>query len=294
MLAGIVQKAMFEDTTCIICGPAPRKGLFIKNSADGTPFQLNKCLECGLQFIAPRPVESAMRAYYGARYFTTRTERGYDNYFSPEVRREIERVFELNLKDLGFYRFEEGLAGPRRSLDIGCAAGYFVNYLKGRGWDAGGIDISGDCVQFAVRTLGLSVSRGNYLESACTGKFNLITLWATIEHLHRPDLVLEKISNDLAGNGRLYLSTCRIGGLNYMKLFGRRWRYYNFPEHLFFFSYSAMKRLLHRTGFRLISYKTYGSGLGRAGSPLKTCADYTAKKLHMGDMMLIAAEKLPT
>ena len=98
-------------------------------------------------------------------------------------------------------------------LDIGCAAGYFLSYMRERGWDATGVDISPACVEFA-RGAGLAVYEDDYLEITFAGQFDLITLWASIEHLHQPDRFLEKARDELTDGGRLYISTCRTGGLN--------------------------------------------------------------------------------
>jgi 2-polyprenyl-3-methyl-5-hydroxy-6-metoxy-1,4-benzoquinol methylase len=180
------------------------------------------------------------------------------------------------------------LAG--RALDIGCAAGYFVSFLKNRGWNARGIDISPECVD-AARSQGLDVVCGDYLAQNYDRAFDLITLWASIEHLHDPHLFLDRVRSQLADGGLLYISTCRTGGLNFMRLFGRNWRFYNFPEHLYFFSRSTMQKILVRTGFSMIQYRTYGSGLGEKGSLTRACADRAAKSLGLGDMMLVAARK---
>lgn len=282
-------QAMSEHVTCILCGSGAPEPLFSKPSACGEPFTLVRCRRCGMRFVSPRPEETEIGRYYEGSYFTTRTDRGYNNYFSPDVRKEIERVIALNLGDLGFERFESDLGPGRRALDIGCAAGYFVNYLASRNWDAQGIDIAPECVRFASESLGLNVTHGNYLERHYQSKFNLITLWATIEHLHHPQRVLEKARDDLADGGRLYLSTCRAGDINFMQLFGSDWRYYNFPEHLYFFSYPALKNLLRRCGFEVTHYRTYGSGAGKPGSILRKVADFSAKKFYMGDMMLLSA-----
>jgi 2-polyprenyl-3-methyl-5-hydroxy-6-metoxy-1,4-benzoquinol methylase len=54
--------------------------------------------------------------------------------------------------------------GGGHSLDIGCAAGYFVNMLAARGWSARGNRRPESCVAFARDRLGLDVTRGSYLE----------------------------------------------------------------------------------------------------------------------------------
>jgi 2-polyprenyl-3-methyl-5-hydroxy-6-metoxy-1,4-benzoquinol methylase len=276
--------------TCIVCGSKDNTPEFKKKSDQGDEFTLVKCNNCGLKFLSQVPDEKEIAKYYKKTYFTKRTERGYDNYFSGKIKNEIERVFKLNLADLDFFEFENRLNNKRHSLDIGCAAGYFVNFLKGRGWHSSGIDISESCVKFAKKS-GLKVSKGDYLKIKYSKKFDLITLWATIEHLHRPDIVLQKAHSDLNDNGMLYISTCRADGINFMKLFGKEWRFYNFPEHIYFFSHATLKKLLKNSGFQIVNYKTYGSNIGKSGSPVRRVADFLAKKLFMGDMMIVAAKK---
>jgi 2-polyprenyl-3-methyl-5-hydroxy-6-metoxy-1,4-benzoquinol methylase len=280
-----------NHTRCIICGSESFKRLFSKRSGFGEVFHLVRCRGCGLQSVYPMPSEDEIQKYYRADYFTRRTDRGYDNYFSEKMKREIERIIQLNLKDLNFYEHEKSIAGERRVLDIGCAAGYFVSFMRDRNWHAEGIDISRECVDYAREVMKQRVIQGNYLNVHFKERFHLITLWATIEHLHHPDRVLRKISNDLEDSGMLFLSTCRVGGINFMKFFGKKWRFYNFPEHLFFFSYETIKKLLEQNGLRLLDYITYGSGIGRSGNRLRRAADHLAKRLSIGDMMLISARK---
>jgi len=276
---------------CIVCGSVTGLPRFTKEGEDGAAFSLVSCARCGLEFLHPRPTEEEISRYYEGSYFLTRTDRGYDNYFADDTRREIERVIRLNLKGVGFDRFEKKLTGKKRSLDIGCAAGYFVAHMKNRGWDAQGIDISRPCTDFAKKKLGLNVLNGNYLETKYLEKFDLITLWATIEHLHHPELTLRKAFHDLAPGGMLIVSTCRQGGFSFSKYFNRKWRFYNFPEHLYFFSLSGLKRIIRKKGFMVQKSFTYGSGFGTAKSPERRIADFCARRLRMGDMMVISAGK---
>lgn len=279
-----------ETSDCILCKSGKKKYLFSKASRGGETFRLVRCRDCGLEYVDPRPDEREIGACYGSDYFSTRDDRGYNNYFSDEVRGEVERVFELNLRDLGFFEFEKNLSGPRRCLDVGCAAGYFVAMMDGRGWDASGIDVSEPCIDAAQKS-GLSVMRGSYLQQQYESPFDMITLWATIEHLHHPEFFIRKIYRDLAEGGMLFISTCRTGGLNFKQLKGAKWRFYNFPEHLCFFSIKNIHRLLKQEGFTVTVTKTYGSGIGAGKSLLRRGADYAAKHWGLGDMMIVAARK---
>ncbi len=279
-----------EEIHCILCGSGSALPVFMKESASGTPFRLVRCRRCGLRYLSPRPGPEEIAAYYGIGYFSNRTDRGYDDYFSEKIRAEVTRVLEMNLRDLGHDEFERSLGMEKRCLDIGCAAGYSVARLRDRGWRSMGIDISDECAEIA-RNNGLEVTTGDYLVSDLGGGFDLITLWASLEHLHRPDKILEKAHADLHDGGRIYISTCRVGGVNFMKLFGARWRYYNFPEHLYFFSRKTLGSLLKAKGFAVVSYASYGSGLGQPGGRLRKAADFAASRFGWGDMMILAAEK---
>ncbi|MBN1498553.1 MAG: class I SAM-dependent methyltransferase [Spirochaetes bacterium] len=278
-----------KDYKCIICGNTSFLPLFKKGEIK--QFHLHKCPDCSLEFLYPVPSETVLEECYNISYFSKRTDRGYDNYFSDNIRNEIERVFKLNIENLGFKKLSKNCGNKGRSLDIGCAAGYFVNYMKNAGWDANGIDVSAPCTEFAVNELKLSVKNGNYLKTEYREKFDLITMWATIEHLRKPEKFIQKIHSDLKEHGQLYLSTCRTGIFNFKIFFSKNWRYYNFPEHIFFFTEKNLKKLLSDNGFKIIKYRTYGSGINSKYRFLKTICDYAAKLFFSGDMMIIAAEK---
>ncbi|HEY1406622.1 MAG TPA: methyltransferase domain-containing protein, partial [Spirochaetota bacterium] len=116
-------------------------------------------------------------------------------------------------------------------------------------------------------------------------------LWATIEHLHHPERTLAKAYHDLAPGGMIIISTCRQGGFSFAKYFNAKWRFYNFPEHLFFFSLSNMKAIMRKKGFVTKKFFTYGSGFGKPKSMTRKMADFFARHFRMGDMMVVSGQK---
>ncbi|MGV3664513.1 MAG: class I SAM-dependent methyltransferase [Leptospira bouyouniensis] len=292
-----------ETIPCNTCGHQTFTSLFLKNSPLGETFSIVSCNQCGLVQVNPQPSLEAVKKYYDDSYFTQRTERGYDNYYSSELRKEISRVFQLNLKDLDFFKWEKNRKKQNdsgktlSSLDIGCAAGYFVSYMKERGYEAKGIEIADGPVQFARESLGLSIFQDNFLEWDLDFKhqFDVITLWATIEHLHKPKETLEKIKKHLLPGGILILSTCRYGLLAKRK--GLHWRYLNVPEHLYYYSFKGLKQVLVSLGYHSPKAFTYGSGLtSRKNASLffrlaKIFCDRFVKWFQMGDMMVFSVVK---
>ncbi|EKO13516.1 class I SAM-dependent methyltransferase [Leptospira kirschneri] len=284
-----------EIIPCNTCGSSEFKPLFSKSNHKNEFFHIVQCIRCSLVQVSPQPSPIEAASYYSEEYFLKRSDRGYDNYFSEGIRDEISRVFGLNLKDLDFQTWEKSLPSAKRCLDVGCAAGYFVDYMQSRGWDSYGIDIAQAPVKFAQDKLKLKVEQVDFLEWKPTDPFDLITLWASIEHLHKPKETLEKIYTHLKPGGRVILSTCRWGIL--AKLQGPSWRYLNVPEHLYYYSLPGIVKLCRSLGFEKKKHVTYGSGLTAKKNPsllyktLKYLADPTVKFLDQGDMMALCFAK---
>lgn len=286
-----------EIIPCNTCGSSEFKPLFSKSNHKNEFFHIVQCIRCSLVQVSPQPSPKEVASYYSEEYFLKRSDRGYDNYFSEGIRNEISRVFGLNLKDLDFQTWEKSLSTTKRCLDVGCAAGYFVDYMQSRGWDSYGMDIAQAPVKFARDKLKLKVEQVDFLEWKPTNvnQFDLITLWASIEHLHKPKETLEKIYTHLKPGGRVILSTCRWGIL--AKLQGPSWRYLNVPEHLYYYSLPGIVKLCRSLGFQKKKHITYGSGLTAKKNSsllyktLKYFADPTVKFLDQGDMMALCFSK---
>lgn len=282
-----------QSIPCNTCSSSEFTPLFSKASPKGEVFQIVECRKCKLVQVNPQPSLEEVSKYYEDSYFTQRTDRGYDNYYSEETKNEIARVFNLNLKDLGFFDWERMLGLGKSALDVGCAAGYFLDYLKSRNWKTKGLDIASGPVRFAKETLGLDVEQKDFLTWDTDGKekFDLVTLWASIEHLHHPKETLRKILKHLKPGGRMILSTCRYGVL--AKYLGPKWRYLNVPEHLYYYSLPGIISLGNELGYIPLGHISYGSGLtakkgsGTLYKTSKKIADWAVKKFDQGDMMAV-------
>jgi SAM-dependent methyltransferase len=281
---------------CNTCGSLKFNPLFEKKSNLNEIFTVVRCKNCSLVQVNPQPSFEEVLKYYSNDYFTKRSDRGYDNYYSEKIRIEIERVFVMNLKDLDFFTYEDSLTNERSTIDIGCAAGYFVSFMKNRGWNSKGIEIAKEPVDFARNVLGLEIYQEDFLEwdRNQNFKFDLITLWASIEHLHKPKETLEKIYLHLKPKGRMLLSTCRYGLL--ATIMGPNWRFFNVPEHLYYYSLNGISNLAQNIGFKKISHITYGSGFTGQRDLLyntaKSIIDPLVKWTDQGDMMAIQFEKI--
>ena len=294
------KKGQLRTINCDLCDSGTFRTMFHKQSSRKETFRIARCADCGLVQVNPQPDAEAVRPYYDSSYFLQRSDRGYDNYFSPEIKAQIAQVYELNLNDLRFFEYEaecKNRPSTPKALDLGCAAGYFVEYLAGRGWDSSGVEVSADAAAFGIQTLGLDIVVDDFLscDRLHPSSYDLVTLWASLEHMHAPTRVMERVHELLKPGGRMILSTCRYGLLAKMR--GIRWRYMNVPEHLYFFSKPGLVRLSRKAGFEVTRSVSYGSGLtGRANAPLhyralKRLADPLVKLLDQGDMIALCLRK---
>lgn len=275
--------------SCSLCN-APAGFWLQKASPAGKVFHVYRCTACGLCQIHPIPSEKELNALYQSEYFAKRTDRGYDNYASDKVRLSYLSTLEKNLIQLRFFEYENTLNGQKTALEVGCAAGYFVGYLQQRGWQATGIDIAGPMIKAAKKN-GLRVIEGDFLkEKFKKNSYDLIALWATIEHLREPELFFAKIPQLLKTGGKFYLSTCHTGF--FARIYKSKWRYLNVPEHIWYFSQASLRLMGKKHGLTLGHSFTYGSGFtARPESGIfyrlaKKIADNLARHAHTGDMIV--------
>lgn len=261
-----------------------------KAGADGRIWKIYRCASCTVWQIAPLPQPAELEALYQSNYFRERSDRGYADYTSEKIRRSVVATLEKNLHDLDFFAWEKALA-VKRLLEVGCAAGHAVGYFAARHWQTLGIDVAREMVE-AGKTRGYNLVCDDFLRyDFKEQKFELITHWATLEHLPQAEAFLRRMAGLLAVGGKIYLSTCNTG--YFARRYGLDWRYLNVPEHVFYFNYHSLTRLAVKCGLRVVRAFSYGSGFTtREDASLwyrlqKRVADRLARFFLSGDMIVV-------
>lgn len=146
-------------------------------------------------------------------------------------------------------------AAAMRLLDVGCGKGYFVRACVDNGLQsAEGIDLSESGVAHAKEVLGVSATCGRLEDLApLLGTYDVVTFWATIEHLPDPIATLSTIRSVLKPGGLLCLDT-GIGDDWLDKLLPGRVQWYDPPQHLTVFSQKGMRSALNSAGFAVVSF----------------------------------------
>lgn len=210
---------------------------------------LKQCKHCKHVFAPLSLSLSEAEELYGKDYFHGEE---YVDYVSE--RESLIKNFRLRNKELKpFIEFSSS-----DLLDVGCAYGFYVEESNKHFNKAIGIDIAAEAVNYGRKELKQNLINGDLLSHDFGAqKFDLITMWDTIEHLNEPKKYLQKIHELLNPSGVVVFTTGDISSL-VPKIRGKKWRMIHPPTHLHYFSPDSAKHLLESTGFKICKIKHSG------------------------------------
>jgi SAM-dependent methyltransferase len=141
--------------------------------------------------------------------------------------------------------------------------------MRRRGWEVSGVEFSGK----PPNLFGLPIFYGR-LEAAPfrPQSFDLITLWAVLEHVHDPMSVLRRVRELLKPRGRALVLVP-----NFNSIPGRFLRHDDVPRHLLMFTKSTFRRAAEAAGLTVVNWH-FGNDVF-SGSTRGTL-NYLYKLLH--------------
>ncbi len=148
-----------------------------------------------------------------------------------------------------------------RVLEIGCATGSLLAYLRDLGCDVLGIEVDPDAGRIA-REKGLEIIEADIENGAwmdrVPGPYDAIILADVLEHLREPEKTLKRTAEILSDKGRVYLSVPNVAHWSARRnhLLGRfEYRDLGLMDrtHLRFFTYDTLKELVRTSGFKVKS-----------------------------------------
>ncbi len=223
-----ISRFQLQTYPCPICGAEKNKKLYLIQG-----FHIVKCKICEMTFVNPRISNEQIFDVYRHEYFD-RNEDGYKGYEGIADLRI--QTFEKWYRDIEPYYTHKGVA-----LDIGCAAGYFLDILKENLWETEGIELDHRMRKLVIKK-GYNVSNNPLEYFTSSRQYDLITMFDVIEHLPELQKDFAKISSLLSPQGVLALSTPNIDSFQH-HLFRSRWFQFKPVEHLHYFSPRTLRRL---------------------------------------------------
>jgi len=218
-------------------------------------FAIVRCKDCRLVYVNPRISDEQLFEIYRHEYFR-RKKGGYDDYEKTEF---------LRRKTFGkWYRQLLPFVPPSRktALDIGCAAGFFMDILLADDWDAEGIELDNRVYQhLKEKKYAVSNTPLEFFETQ--KKYSLITLFDVLEHVPSLNDDVAKISSLLHDDGIVVLVTPNIESRQ-SRLCGRWWFQLKPDEHIYYFSPQTLQSLAHRHGLEVLFSAPAGQFADRA------------------------------
>lgn len=226
-------------TCCIGCGTtATRLLVEVQNSRYLT------CEDCGLVRADRIPSESELveRAEYWSHKHHLQDEK-------------LQRQFDPDVQAMAYKRVLRELAPFRRTgrlLEIGCAAGGFLDAACRAGWQPTGIELSESAARYAREQHGFDV-RGGTLSTVDLGGelFDVAVMIDVIEHVRDPGALLAQVREVLVPDGALLVMTPNVRSLGARSL-GSYWEAYAPNDHLWLFDSATLQRLCEERGFAVL------------------------------------------
>ena len=83
-------------------------------------------------------------------------------------------------------------------------------------------------------------------------KYDVITCWHSLEHIHEPWIYLDKIRTHLNPDGVLVVALPNYNSTD-AKRYGSSWAAYDTPRHLYHFTIESMEKIASLCGFSIQS-----------------------------------------
>jgi hypothetical protein len=210
-------------------------------------FDLIACPACGMVMRTVLPSAAELDEIYDPAYFKSDPENpadGYADYLADADTHRAAARRRLGLLD----RFTPSRG---RLLDVGAAAGFFIDEAIQQGWQAEGVDIAQHMVEWGRRKLGVPIRVGRISSLSEFGAFAAVTMWDYIEHSLEPASEIDRAKRLLHAGGLLAISTGDIDSTA-ARICGSRWHLLTPRHHNYFFSERTLSKLLERAGFDVV------------------------------------------
>jgi len=242
---------LMENIQCVVCGDSKSSVYFdsVQNRLKiGESFKIAKCENCGFKYLNPRPTIESINKYYDV-----------EEYHPHKISEEsmIDKIY-LKVRDININSKKKILnrLSPQNKtlLDVGCGTGEFIEAMQKDGWNVTGMETAKEARDMANRN---DIQIFDDLKNI-DEKFQIITMWHVLEHIHDVQKLMKNLKRLLADDGYLIIAVPNIDSAD-AKFYKANWIALDTPRHLYHFRPKDIVSLLDKFNFSVkqISNRLY-------------------------------------
>lgn len=240
-------------TACLVCGNTHfTKELTCTDFvATGHQFDLYRCNNCSFLFTNPRPAAAEIGPYYQSdRYVSHAGSK--DNFSFMYKVYDVVRDYSINQKLKHIKQYQP----TGKLMDLGCGLGYFLDgVVKDKTFDAVGVDVSQEAVDYVKAKFGHNVKNESELDSFDEASFDIITQWHVLEHVHLLNERMQQLKRLLKPTGTMFIAVPNSNSWD-AKHYKEFWDGYDVPRHLYHFNQKSFNLLMQKHGFEVTETKS--------------------------------------
>ena len=207
-------------------------------------FTIQQCNTCYFLFTNPRPDINSIGAYYQSEEYISHHDdsqglmsKVYTSVRNYTIGKKIELIKNLFPK-------------KGKLLDIGCGTGNFLQAVKQAGWDTFGTEPDNEARKIASKRAGLNIFESIDVHELEGEKFDIISLWHVLEHVHLLNETVDWLAKHLHEDGKIIIAVPNPQSADAVK-YSRFWAAYDVPRHLYHFTKASMALLVKKHGLMI-------------------------------------------
>jgi len=239
---------MYERLTkCPLCKSGHFNNYLVvkDHSVTKESFTLCKCEKCSFIFTNPRPDRKNIDRYYQSENYVSHSNKGNN---IVNILYKIVRTYTLGEK-VGW--INKYVKNKGRLLDYGCGTGYFLQRANKNGWETIGVEPNNQAAEIALKNDQLKIYRTiDQLKEE--NKFDAITLFHVLEHVHELTSTLNILLEKLKKRGTIFIAVPNNNSLD-SKIYKEDWAALDVPRHLYHFNQDTMSKLAEEFDLRVVN-----------------------------------------
>jgi 2-polyprenyl-3-methyl-5-hydroxy-6-metoxy-1,4-benzoquinol methylase len=242
---------IIKHEQCPICQATTIAPLFdcVDDTVSKEKFTVMHCNTCSNRFTNNVPTQNTIGKYYKADAYVSHSESN-----ASLINKIYLKVRNITLKNKLQLLNELTQSSQRTLLDVGAGTGAFAAYMQAQNWVVTGLEPDADAIAVAQNNNNIQLQPIANLFTLEQGKYDIITMWHVMEHVHQLHDYMAQLAKLLAPQGKLIIAVPNYTSKD-AEIYGNNWAAYDVPRHLYHFSPVGMKYFAEKHGLRVKTMK---------------------------------------